>query len=646
MPSSRLKIRSTASEKIAGGSKNMSEEKEINRARRKRIPKRRRAPVLKVLDNDRVGIMGGREPPAGHPPPKKLSQWFATAICGNDITSSCLYVAAICTAYAGHLAPVCLLLVAGLLYLFRGIYGEVVGALPLNGGAYNALLNSTTKFKASMAACMTILSYMATAVISAKAAVEYGSTLAKIPILPFTIGVLAIFTILVILGITESARVALAIFILHLTTLIILVLAAGIFTLRHVEIFTANWQMPLPGERAFFMALFLGFASGLLGISGFESSANFVEEQAPGVFPKTLRNMWVAVSIFNPLIALLALGLLPIPEITNETNREFLLASMGNIAAGRWLQTLIALDASLVLCGAVLTSFVGVGGLVRRMALDRCLPQFLLKTNRRETTHRIFFLFFVLCTSILLLTGGDLFALAGVYTLSFLGVMSLFVIGNILLKVRRARLPRPERAGWLTVIVALAAVLAGICGNALIDTSYIGFFLTYFVPTVLVVAVMFLRIHLLKLVLILVRGFTEGVQRLSLEISQTVINKIDEINSLGIIFFADGNEDLATLNRAMLYVRQNELTKRVRVVHLFKKSKSVPENLKRNLEFLDEVYPEIRIELVAVPGTFDPKTIQEISRRYRIPQNYMFIGHPSQNFPYSLEELGGVRLIV
>ena len=196
------------------------------------------------------------------------------------------------------------------------------------------------------------------------------------------------------------------------------------------------------------------------------------------------------------------------------------------------------------------------------------------------------------------------------------------------------------------VIVALAAVLAGICGNALIDTSYIGFFLTYFVPTVLVVAVMFLRIHLLKLVLILVRGFTEGVQRLSLEISQTVINKIDEINSLGIIFFADGNEDLATLNRAMLYVRQNELTKRVRVVHLFKKSKSVPENLKRNLEFLDEVYPEIRIELVAVPGTFDPKTIQEISRRYRIPQNYMFIGHPSQNFPYSLEELGGVRLIV
>jgi len=624
----------------------MSEAKEISKARKKRIPARRRVSGLEVLEGDRAETMGRREPPVGHPPPKKLSQWFATAICGNDIASSCLYVAAICTAYAGRLAPVCLLMVAGLLYLFRRIYGEVVGALPLNGGAYNALLNSTTKFKASMAACMTILSYMATAVISARTAVEYGSTVIHVPIVACTVGVLALFALLAILGITESARVALAIFVTHLATLTVLVLAAGIFMLRHTEIFTANWQMPLPEGRTLFAALFFGFASGLLGISGFESSANFVEEQESGVFPKTLRNMWITVSVFNPLIALLALGLLPIPEITDGANREFLLASMGKVSAGRWLQTLIAADASLVLCGAVLTSFVGVGGLVRRMTLDRCLPQFLLKTNRRGTTHRIFFLFFALCTSILLLTGGDLFALAGVYTLSFLGVMSLFVIGNILLKVRRARLPRPERAGWLTVLVALGAALAGIAGNAMIDPSYVGFFLTYFVPTALVVAIMFLRLHLLKLVLVLVRGFADRVRHLSQGISNTVVNKMDEINSLGIIFFADGNEDLATLNRAMLYVRQNELTKRVRVVHVYKNRENVPDRLKRDLKFLDEVYPEIHIELVLAQGSFDPKTIQEISKRYRVPQNYMFIGHPSQKFPYRLEELGGVRLIV
>ena len=50
----------------------------------------------------------------------------------------------------------------------------------------------------------------------------------------------------------------------------------------------------------------MGFASAMLGVSGFESSANFVEEQAEGVFPKTLRNMWVAVTILNIRSARLA----------------------------------------------------------------------------------------------------------------------------------------------------------------------------------------------------------------------------------------------------------------------------------------------------------------------------------------------------
>ena len=99
-------------------------------------------------------------------PPKKLGQWLSTAICGNDITSSCLYVSAIAAVYAGALAPVVLLAVALILYLYRKIYTEVVEALPLNGGAYNCLLNSTSKFSAALAACMTILSYIATAVIS------------------------------------------------------------------------------------------------------------------------------------------------------------------------------------------------------------------------------------------------------------------------------------------------------------------------------------------------------------------------------------------------------------------------------------------------------------------------------------------------
>ena len=143
-----------------------------------------------------------------------LNELEATAICGNDITSSCLYVSALTILQAGKWAPLALLIVAAVLFLYRKIYAEVVGALPLNGGAYNALLNTTSKKVASLAACLTLLSYMATAVISASEAMHYVHSLWHgLPVIAATIVLLAAFMVLSIMGIGESAKVAVFIFI-------------------------------------------------------------------------------------------------------------------------------------------------------------------------------------------------------------------------------------------------------------------------------------------------------------------------------------------------------------------------------------------------------------------------------------------------
>ncbi|MBU0987356.1 MAG: APC family permease, partial [Proteobacteria bacterium] len=385
-----------------------------------------------------------------HSPQKKLNQWLATGICGNDITSSCLYVSAIAAVFAGVLAPVVLLLVAFLLYLYKKVYTEVVEALPLNGGTYNCLLNSTSKFAAALAACMTILSYIATAVISSKTAVEYLHTVYPgINVIEGTIGVLGLFAALAIIGITESAVVALAIFIFHMSALTVFCILGFVSMPFDFHIFKGNLGT-LPVGHDLIVAIALGFSAALLGISGFESSANFVEEQDVGVFRKTLRNMLIAVAIFNPLISVLSLNLLPLDKIV--THQNYLLSEMAHLMGGNIFKMVIVLDAAAVLSGAVLTSFVGVTGLVQRMALDQCLPQLFLKKNRRGTCHRIIIGFFLLCSSILLVTQGSLLALAGVYTISFLGVMTLFAIGNILLKIRRKELKRTYRAGWITIL--------------------------------------------------------------------------------------------------------------------------------------------------------------------------------------------------
>ncbi len=580
---------------------------------------------------------------------EKLGQWLATGICGNDITSSCLYVAAIATTYAGALSPIVLLLVAGLLYLYRGIYAEVGDALPLNGGAYNALLNTTTKFKASMAACMTILSYVATAVISSSTAIAYARTiLPSLPHIPATLVLLGLFAFLTILGITESARVALSIFVIHMVALTLLLVLGLSQLFIDPSIFQLNWS--LPSENSLMMALFLGFSAGLLGVSGFESSANFIEEQKEDVFPKTLRNMWTAVFIFNPLIALIALSVMPMHEIVHPENRDFLLANVAHNLGGSPLHMFISIDAALVLSGAVLTSFVGSAGLIRRMALDRCLPQFLLLTNPRGTQHWIVILFFALCSSIMLLTQGNLLSLAGVYTISFLGVMSLFAIGNILLKVRRAQLPRKYRASWLAILVALAATLSGIFGNYLIDQSrseinIVKVFFIYFLPTLAFVSLMLFRHNLFRMLLWLANDITKSIQSMNSRLNNRVQEWLSEINSHGIIFFTKG-ERLPHLNQAMLYVRENEITQYVAVIHVYDDESEIPPNLEHDLKMLDEMYPDVRIELVLRKGHFGPELIEELSEEFGIPKNYMFIGAPSAKFPHRISDLGGVRLII
>lgn len=597
---------------------------------------------------------------------KKLGQLSATAICGNDITSSCLYVSALAIAYAGRWAPVCLLLVAGTLFLFRSIYSEVVGALPLNGGAYNALLNTTSKFRASIAACLTILSYIATAVISSNEAMHYLHSLWEaLPIIPATIGLLAIFMAITILGITESAVVAIGIFIFHLVSMLVLLVAGGVAVFgTGTEILWENLSHPEPdGIKT---AIFFGFAAAMLGISGFESSANFVEEQAEGVFPKTLRNMWIAVTVLNPGMAILALALVPVVEV-RETYENDLLSHMGALAGGSWLQILVSVDAVLVLSGATLTSFVGVTGLVDRMTLDRCLPQFLLKENRRGTPHRIIATFFLLSVSILLITKGDLKSLAAVYTLAFLSVMALFTIGNLLLKLKRRNLPRPVRASWWAVMAAMVAVGAALWGNARLNQSYLIVFLEYLIPTILIVTIMLTRVQILRLIVLMIdewRTFVRkerrdalnehhpksaarwsSISRWTNRIEDTLRRMVDDIREQQFVYFTRGDH-VENLNKVMLYIAQNEHTHRVKIVHLYESPEDIPPRLEHDVRFLDKVYPEIDMELVTIQGEFSPDTIDSLSKKWKIPKNLMFIATPNGKLDYDLGNLGGVRLIV
>jgi amino acid transporter len=115
------------------------------------------------------------------------------------------------------------------------------------------LLNTTSKFAACIAACLTILSYTATAVVSAASAVEYVSRLITLHNIPATITVLGAFALLTILGVRESAGVAAVIFALHIVSMFLLAFSGIVFIFsNNGAILLENFNAPITGRSVSF----------------------------------------------------------------------------------------------------------------------------------------------------------------------------------------------------------------------------------------------------------------------------------------------------------------------------------------------------------------------------------------------------------
>jgi hypothetical protein len=195
------------------------------------------------------------------------------------------------------------------------------------------------------------------------------------------------------------------------------------------------------------------------------------------------------------------------------------------------------------------------------------------------------------------------------------------------------------------VVLALVAVLAGLAGNVGLDPLNVQVFAIYFGITLAAVALMFLRVELLRLALSLSRRMVDWVVNFNERLRAGLRRKIDQISSLSVVYFTKG-DDVAILNRAALYVLENEVTNRLTVVHAYQRESDIPADLAHQLAGLDRLYPQLRIDFLAVQGVFGPELVERLSKRLGVPCNCMFIGTPGDRFPHRIEELGGVRVIL
>uniref|UniRef100_K3XAH4 Amino acid permease/ SLC12A domain-containing protein n=1 Tax=Globisporangium ultimum (strain ATCC 200006 / CBS 805.95 / DAOM BR144) TaxID=431595 RepID=K3XAH4_GLOUD len=595
-----------------------------------------------------------------------LGEWPSTAISGNDILSSVLFTAGLTASKAGKLAPIAQCIVVVVVYCFRWVFEEVVSAVPLNGGCYNAILNSSTKKVAAVAATFSILSYLATGVVCGVSAFNYVNYLMELPVVVCTVAMLFVFAMLCLIGIAESAIVALVFFVFHALTLTVLCVCCIVYAVQHPSTFTDNMHTSIPDVTIFgslvngnvLTAVFLGYAPALLSVTGFESSAQFVEEQATGVFPKTLRNMWALSSVFNVAFSILSLAVVPLNDIV--ANKEVLLAYMGKVSSGHWLELLVTIDAFVVLSGAVLTSYVGINGLVQRLAIDRILPKLLLAKNScRSTNHFIIMSYFLIASSLVVILNGQIDALSGVFAFAFLGVMTSFAFACISLKVHREDIPRESTTSWLNAVFCFVMITLGLLSNAMGDATALKYFAIYFVAFGVVILVMLERVRILQALLYISRKMlihyrygrhgqapaaSAAATRGHGFIGSVMIAKtIEKIKKTPVIFFCKA-ANLPKINEAISYVIQNEQTYCLRLVHICTKNNFIPQEFEDIVCLFDHIYPSIKIDFVSITGTFDPAMVEWISTSMDIPTNMMFMRQPANKTIHKVSALG-VRVI-
>ncbi|CAG8785663.1 9712_t:CDS:2, partial [Dentiscutata erythropus] len=379
------------------------------------------------------------------------------------------------------------------------------------------------------------------------------------------------------------------------------------------SILIENWEDPGSGNPL--LDTFNGICVGLLGITGFETSCNYIEDQKPGVFPKTIRNMWVLAFIFNAPISFLAITIMPLS--TFKVHQNDIISTLGGYAAGDWLRIFITVDAVIVLGAGVLTGFVGVSGLIHRMASDHLLPQFLLNRNRfTNTYHWIILSFLVFCITLFTIVGGNVTSLSGVFAVSFLSVLCMFAVGNILLKFKRGRLYRPIHVSTGTAVFGFACILAGLIGNIIYDPTIAGYFAIYFGILFTIMMIMLNRVWLLKTIFFYL---DKTVTLHKYKLDKVLIRSIKKLKQQPVVFFTKTDE-LHILNKAILYVKNSESSSFLKLIHIYEKIEDIPPRLEANHRVLDELYPKIQIDLIFIQGEFNPKTVECISKHLRIPK--------------------------
>jgi APA family basic amino acid/polyamine antiporter len=416
------------------------------------------------------------------------SALFSTAY--GNVGSSIYYALGLVASYALGLTPIVFLITGVIFYLTAATYAEATAMYPEAGGSSSFARHAFNELWSFFAAWAQMLNYTITIAISAFFVPHYLGGLFWPALqhgpgdIVFGIGVVALLSVVNVVGVKEAAGLNIVLAITDLATQLLLVVVGMLLVLSpHVLIHNVHFGVA-PSWKNFLVAIPVG----MIAYTGIETISNMAEEarDETKTIPKAIKSVVFAVFAIYAALPMVALSALPVHKLadgkystllgTSEAKGGFagdpVLGIVKHLHLGP-LQSVgevyVGLLAATILFIATNAGIIGVSRLVYSMGLHRQLPDRLSRLHPRFSTPWVGILLFggVACLTII---PGQAEFLGNAYAF---GAMLSFTIAHlsvIRLRVKEPDKPRPYRGPGTLKVKGMELplfALLGIVGTGL-----------------------------------------------------------------------------------------------------------------------------------------------------------------------------------
>jgi len=383
---------------------------------------------------------------------------FATAY--GNVGSSIYYALGLVASFALGLTPVVFVITGALFYLTASTYAEATSMYPEAGGSSSFARHAFNEFWSFVAAWGQMLNYIITIAISAFFVPHYLGSVIGVEALRhapgdifFGIGVVALLSLVNVVGVKESAGVNVALAVLDFATQLLLVLF-GLFLVFDPGTLVDNVDFGVaPSWKDFFLAIPIG----MIAYTGIETISNMAEEAKDErkTIPEAIKRVVFAVYAIYALLPAVALSALPVTQQPDGSYSTLLGLGEeeGGYAGDPVLGVVKQMDlgfmqepgeiyvgllAATILFIATNAGIIGVSRLVYSMGLHRQVPDRLRQLHPKYGTPWVGILLFGAVACVAMIPGQATF-LGNIYAF---GAMLSFTIAHA--AVIRLRISKPD----------------------------------------------------------------------------------------------------------------------------------------------------------------------------------------------------------